>query len=114
MGKHTLGPWKIMEPNPDKIDANQRYDRMIVGPQNEHIAELFQVMVPPGSKDAPPENQSVINARLIAAAPEMYEALEWMLYVAHDIGKAGGKPEAGEYEAAFDSGKAALAKAEGA
>ena len=98
----------------------KKYENTYMISDNENccVVEVdldFYTDAPGGSPATDDEmSQAAAIARLIAAAPEMYEALEWMLYVAHDIGKAGGKPEAGEYEAAFDSGKAALAKAEGA
>jgi hypothetical protein len=39
-------------------------------------------------------------------------AMEWLLNLAHDVGKAGGKPEPGEWEAAWDEARA-LTKHEG-
>ena len=50
---------------------------------------------------------------LIAAAPEMEEALDWILHVASGIGKSGGPPSDDEFGAALDAGKAAIAKARG-
>jgi len=52
-------------------------------------------------------------ARLFLAAPEMYEALEWIIYVASGVSKGGGVPSEQEYIDAMDAGKAALAKARG-
>lgn len=44
---------------------------------------------------------------------QLYEALEWLTYLAHGVGKAGGSPEPGEHIEAATAGKAALAKARG-
>ena len=75
--KFTPGPWSIYVPNPSKVLPDQRNDRLIRGPQGEHVAETFQVMA--DSSVALPADQSIINANLIAAAPEMYEALEGLM-----------------------------------
>jgi len=55
------------------------------------------------------------NAHLIAAAPEMYEALRWLLHLAHDVSKAGPDFPVTEEEwaDAWESAKAALERAEG-
>lgn len=59
------------------------------------------------------------NARLIAAAPELYAALEWITHVACGVSKAGpdevgdARLRPGEYEAAIAAAIAALAKARG-
>lgn len=53
------------------------------------------------------------NAQAISAVPEMIEALEWLTHVCWGVGKAGGKPEPGEYEESVEAAKAALAKAKG-
>lgn len=54
------------------------------------------------------------NAHLIAAAPEMYEALRWLLHLAHDVSKAGPDFPVTEEEwaDAWESAKAALERAE--
>jgi len=51
------------------------------------------------------------RARLIAAAPDLLAALEWILYLYHGIGKGGGPPSDDEWIEALDSGKTAIAKA---
>ena len=53
------------------------------------------------------------NARLIAAAPKLLEACRWVANVANGIGRAGRKPEAGEFNAALAECQAAIAEAEG-
>ena len=57
------------------------------------------------------DRQTLRVANLIAAAPEMYEALEWIIYVASGVSKGSGEPSNQEYIDALNSGKAALAKA---
>jgi len=52
------------------------------------------------------------DARLIAAAPDLYEAAQWVLHVMNGVGKAGGEPEPGEHEAALDALMAAAKKTE--
>ena len=47
---------------------------------------------------------------MIAAAPEMYEALNWLIHLSHDTGKKGGRPEPGEWEEAIKQGEQALQK----
>ena len=54
------------------------------------------------------------NARLVAAAPEMYEALKWLMHLAHGVSKGGYFPVTDEeWWEAKDSAIDALAKAEG-
>lgn len=57
--KHTKGPWKIGVKQPKPI---------IYGPSGEQIADLRDPMLF--------EDENQANAHLIAAAPEMLEALE--------------------------------------
>lgn len=54
----------------------------------------------------PPET-AIANAHLIAAAPDLYEALQAMIDVASD------RESFEEFAPAFDKARAALAKAEG-
>ena len=54
------------------------------------------------------------NARLFAAAPEMYEALKWLMHLAHGVSKGGDCPVTDEeWRDAQDSAMKAIAKAEG-
>ena len=62
MTKHTPGPWKI---------DDSWYDYTVVGPNGEEI--IFQ----DGPHGTPTLKQ--VDARLIAAAPDMLEALERVL-----------------------------------
>lgn len=66
MSKHTPGPWTV-----GTADAPSR------GPRRESLDELSrgQYNVFP----LPEDDEVQANARLIAAAPELLEALEYML-----------------------------------
>ena len=93
MSKHTPGPWEI------KYHPDPCY-RYISGP--EHIA-LAQVVWRVEEEDRSPDCEA--NAHLIAAAPELLEALEMML----EMSEMGGFGKA----AAEDVARAAIAKAKG-
>lgn len=70
MSKHTPGPWRHEYTNHvDGPDGDERFWEgwLIHGPQGEPIAETFGLK----GKEA--------NARLIAKAPELYEALRDLL-----------------------------------
>lgn len=49
----------------------------------------------------------------INAHDALVNALNWLTHVACGVGKGGGKPEPGEWEAAIDAGKDAVANARG-
>lgn len=70
--KHTPGPWRIAHPK--LTGRRQEGDRLIVGPDNEHVAEAFQYQ----SHTLTDSKQSDANARLIAAAPDLLAALKWI------------------------------------
>ena len=62
--------------------------------------------------DSDPEDESLANAHLIAAAPDLLEALRE--YLAADDALCGGRPENAErYRKAIAQACAAIAKAEG-
>jgi hypothetical protein len=87
--KHTPGPWVI----------NDLYaETEIHGPQNS--GAMIAVMRPWGMASDEPNPQHA-NARLIAAAPELLEALQGVLRVADRATDE------------FDAARAAIAKATG-
>lgn len=107
--KHTHGPWTA-EPIP--TDAHTDPDIQL--PQEfvfwiaesriagHVLAVVEQIPQDPATAEA--------NASLIAAAPEMYEALRWVLPLAESyLAKAPGHPD----NAKLESARAAIAKAEG-
>ena len=93
MSKHTPGPWEIKR----HFDSCYRY---ISAP--EHIA-LAQVVWCVEEEERSPVCEA--NAHLIAAAPELLEALENLLKVYE--GEGGAQHHAG------DMARAAIAKAKG-
>jgi hypothetical protein len=68
MSKHTPGPWVV---SPDSVTTV-----MEVGPLKRFIAHATDLSVKCSSKEYDERDS---NARLIAAAPEMLEALKWTL-----------------------------------
>lgn len=100
--KHTQGPWKaVRAESPDNtggfdwaiLDANSR----IVSEAFEHVGQLS------GGYDKRPAEA---NARLIAAAPDLLEALQEIL------GYRGGADNALDDEYVMERARAAIAKAE--
>ena len=97
--KHTKGPWEVSDWNPQLV-------RSVDG--GKHIAILNdQERRPRGNKEPQPEPMA--NARLIAAAPELLEALKG--YIAQE--DAGRTPGTRSYSRAGNVALAAIAKAEG-
>lgn len=93
----TPGPWHIgMMPGP-----------IVYGEKGEQIASLYPRMVP--------QDENGANARLIAAAPELLEALRETL---RELVTPKGLPDAGkgrtrEQQAALTTAYAAISKATG-
>lgn len=83
--KHTPGPWKL------NIDTVCVRNGVQVQPVTHHM-----------------DSQGMADARLIASAPELLEALKAI--VALDDGT----PDLWHFEKEFDAARAAIAKAEGA
>ena len=90
--KHTPGPW-IAEPcgHADRVDV-------WTGSGIGHVAAVSTGLTPDPSAKA--------NARLIAASPELFEALETLVQRVSDLGANGFSQEVAK-------GKAAIAKAKG-
>ncbi len=101
--KHTPGPWEVEEL---KRHFDQEYlslhnNFILIGNENNSIAYIPAIH---------PEAEA--NAHLIAAAPEMYEALKRLL-AAHDADVKHGSLIALGNSAAADQARAAIAKAQG-
>jgi len=94
--KHTPGPWVILLDD-DAIE--------IVGNADERSVPVADIMLDEHTSFAPQMIEAVANANLIAAAPDLLEALENLLAV-HE-GQGGTKYHAG------DIARAAIAKAKG-
>ena len=78
MSKHTLGPWSVGEVSHKKqrVDIDSLHADQTVGHQTwRGLARAY------GCKDMPAEGTAAMlaNARLIAAAPELLDALRGML-----------------------------------
>ena len=116
MGAHTPGPWLIVEREVQEDDSV--YPMHVVGGERLHQVCLLEApsvselaAKQPGSMwDTTPTKEA--NARLIAAAPELLEALEIMVVGACAVGV----PHAGERQVlqeAVNTARAAIAKATG-
>ncbi len=99
--KHTPGPWMI-----DGIS------RDILAPDGELLATAYQMTVDVDEEMANPDDTGVANARLIAAAPELLDALKAI----HE-GAARTISDSGDYSYALDrilqTAEAAITKAQG-
>jgi len=93
MSKHTPGTWVVFDDHPDKACVHIREDNGF-----DEIAAIYRYRGNP--------RDPLADARLIAAAPELLEALENLLKV-HE-GEGGTQHHAG------DIARAAIAKATGA
>jgi len=93
MATHTPGPWRV-------VNGGRRVDGPFVTTFGEGSQPIADVRVPNGSK-----NERLANARLIAAAPDLYHALVEL--VEYETAKNGGK------KPKWPNILAALAKSEG-
>lgn len=100
MSKHTPGPWRQFEHNGNVM--------VCAGPS--HLATVAIG----GAMD---ESSDRANARLIAAAPELLDALRTILEYAECYDDAGPRAagwQSAELRADIEAARAAIAKAEGA
>lgn len=98
MSKHTPGPWRV-EPVEDQ-------EVLILTQEHGRIAECFWI----GDSQGPRLDATLANARLIAAAPELLEALRYCVGRLQDIETLESAPLALKYLA---DARALIAKAEG-
>ncbi len=90
MSKHTTGPWSVAE-------TRHGYDTVIRGPKGEPIAlSLIGGYA---------KKEGGANSSLIAAAPDLLEALNWVIRNHYDAGVVGAR--------ANDLARAAIARATG-
>jgi hypothetical protein len=101
--KWTPGPWRI-EPPGDLIEDGYSV-----------LAECgsFCITVPAETHDYEHGSRDEADARLIAAAPEMYEALLNLSNEMAFLLKRNPSKDGGLYRVAVDEARAALAKARG-
>ena len=97
--KHTPAPWR-------KADGRQvqRADGSIIA-----TAWYF------GNKGCVSKDEAEANNCLIAAAPDMYEALRWLLHLCSGVSKGGHEVAVTneEWTAAWESATMAVQKAKG-
>ena len=108
MSKHTPGPWSVgkVSHKKQRVDIDSLHADQTLGHQTwRGLARAY------GCEDMPAEGTAVMlaNARLIAAAPELLEALEQMVSVFLDTEGRHGESE----NDAMDAARAAIAKATG-
>ncbi len=96
--KFTPGPWKI------------KYRVNVEAENGRGIASAGGHSDNTRCEEVDAENQA--NAHLIAAAPKMYEALEWLVNLASGVSRLGG-PVNEEWETAWRTAEQALRKAGG-
>ena len=105
MMNHTPGPWElgslgsvVTRTPDDQVRITGIYAEETIRAYGGHV--ICETVMP-------------ANAKLIAAAPELLEALEWLVNIGYDVGKDGGRPKYGEFEDAILSAQRAIAKATG-
>ena len=102
MIEHTPGPWEL---RPTVVSGGEWF-KWVYGPNNVPIVLM-------GSDSLPPTfDQVEANARLIAAAPELLEALKEVL-AAQGAGEISYRSSDGRGYEAMLAVEAAIAKAEG-
>ena len=105
MSKHTPGPWEVVNnpPNEDGSTATSIYG------SDQYVADVYCGYA--GSKNMP-NAEAAANARLIAAAPELLEALDGMIQVYGGDRDWNGPKHSTELEL-IAMARAAIAKATG-
>jgi hypothetical protein len=99
--KHTPGPWVFLEDGRTETPENACEPLTICGPKADDLANVYS------NDDATvsiARAQAVANARLIAAAPDLLEALLNVMAMESLWGRTGTIP---------DQARAAIAKATG-
>ena len=110
MGQHTPGPWN-MAPIPPAYQPGEETCVYVVDGAGRTIADCW-----PDDDAVPPHTERRANARLIAAAPALVEALERCLPWIAKAGESGAfvgciRPEG--WQKAIEQARAALALAKG-
>jgi len=95
---YTKGEWKVTKHKP--LD---NYVIAVLGEKQYLDDTICQLGYSPNM---------LANAHLIAAAPDMYEALQELTEITHDLGLGDGSPDP-QVEASNRKARQALAKAEG-
>lgn len=99
-GKHTPGPWEA-----EMFPTTQGYP---IRGGTMPLRKGDRVIAVAMDQGSAPAGESAANARLISAAPDLVESLDWaMRQIDHSL------VETPEALAAYDAAKAALSKARG-
>ena len=112
--KHTPGPWKcewLDDFNNFAIDASVEHDGLTTYVRLAHVSPLYWQYPDDGERQA----NATANARLIAAAPELLEALRDLVERLRVLGMGmGGDLESASVEdRLWEKATAAIAKATG-
>lgn len=98
MSKHTPGPWTVQE----REHSFRVVDSRALKFDNSRLCDVQHWA---GATRGPDREEARANARLIAAAPELLEALKLCAVLVHDGNRQG--------DAAIEAAHAAIAKATG-
>lgn len=96
--KHTPGPWEYEHEL--QSDGKWEFEFHSVKTNKKRMLRMNH-------------SNAEADAYLIAAAPEMYKTLNWLVHLCHDTGKKGGRPEPDKWEEAIKQAEEALKKARG-
>jgi len=98
--QHTTGPWRLGKDEMGELHT-------VWGAQaGVAITSVFDNVFGP---DCPPQAEATANARLIAAAPDLLDALRWLLA----FWRPGSDHDTDEVRLAVAAARAAIAKATG-
>lgn len=103
MANFTQGPWRFLEGNDYDEGANVGRPLTVCGGNNDDLVNVYSA---DDSTVSVSREEAVANAHLIAAAPELYEALSHLLVIA-------GFPITDSQSAIFNRARTALRKARG-
>ena len=114
MSDFTKGPWHVMCITNADTDCDCGY---ILDEGGTCIGQVFVddgKLVSDGGNDSPPLEEAMANASLIAAAPDMYEALKACIDELNSIhSQYGDTDNAAHHSHALAIASASIAKAEG-
>jgi len=96
----TKGPWKVEASSLNKSGVPHSYYIIDSSDEWNAVASTFA-------------NANLPNARLIAAAPDLLEALETLVNLDDNYGPFGGEMYQDMIESVWDKARAAIAKARG-
>ena len=107
--RFTPGPWRFLEGKDYDEGANVGRPLTVCGGNNDDLANVYSA---DDSTVSVSRAEAVANAHLIAAAPDLYEALE-LLLATPEIADADPRDKDEETQIAERKARAALRKARG-